>query len=423
MSFPYKTISTNIDSVNTGSFYDQSDLDNILSGSINDKYFGASEQDVIEFSVFDIDGNLQIWKTLTTTPIYNIVSKTYKDVDQNTLTYNYKQYDGGYLMSFDTILFDTLNDLSSSSVNTANHVVSYNCVRNIGGTPSYPLTIKAISPSRKEIQLITKINDNADDEIQNIVNLELQAFAQKKFLIRDIIPTIVQQLDGYQIYSQSITLIQNNKKLIDVMKTTFGFKNDVDVLNFLNDTYVGFTKPIQGNDNQVFYDVFDGILNYLKNWLYTYYKDIKSASELTKIFEYIINNATQIRLNKINTFYGVNAATQKVIVDFITSVFYDNFVKSIVEQINIDYQNKYFVPYLLGGYAIVNDTQDMDVYVNNIREVNKTKGQGPGVGLGAIFPLTSKYGLRADVKEYLAKLSTESNLFRSEEHTSELQSH
>jgi hypothetical protein len=78
-----------------------------------------------------------------------------------------------------------------------------------------------------------------------------------------------------------------------------------------------------------------------------------------------------------------------------------------------DYQNKYFVPYLLGGYAIVNDTQDMDVYVNNVREVNKTKGQGPGVGLGAIFPLTSKYGLRADVKEYLAKLSTESNLFSS----------
>jgi len=76
-----------------------------------------------------------------------------------------------------------------------------------------------------------------------------------------------------------------------------------------------------------------------------------------------------------------------------------------------DYQNEYFVPYVLGGYAMINDTQDMDVYVNSVREVNKTKGGGPGLGVGAIFPLTSKYGFRADVKEYLAKISTESNLF------------
>ena len=75
-----------------------------------------------------------------------------------------------------------------------------------------------------------------------------------------------------------------------------------------------------------------------------------------------------------------------------------------------DYQNEYFVPYVLGGYAMINDTQDMDVYVNSVREVNKTKGGGPGVGVGAIFPLTSKYGFRADVKEYLAKISTESNV-------------
>jgi len=75
-----------------------------------------------------------------------------------------------------------------------------------------------------------------------------------------------------------------------------------------------------------------------------------------------------------------------------------------------DYQNEYFVPYVLGGYAMLNDTQDMDVYVNGVREVNKTKGGGPGFGVGAIFPLTSKYGFRADVKEYLSKITNESNV-------------
>ena len=52
------------------------------------------------------------------------------------------------------------------------------------------------------------------------------------------------------------------------MRTTFGFATDLDVIKFLNDIYVGFKNPVYGNDNQVIYDVFDGILNYLKNWLY-----------------------------------------------------------------------------------------------------------------------------------------------------------
>jgi len=52
----------------------------------------------------------------------------------------------------------------------------------------------------------------------------------------------------------------------------------------------------------------------------------------------------------------------------------------------------------------------MDVYVNGVREVNKTKGGGPGLGMGAIFPLTSKYGFRADIKEYLVKITNESNV-------------
>jgi hypothetical protein len=72
MAFPYKTISKNIDSVNSGSFYDESDLNTFLSGSTTDKYFGTSEQDVIEFSVYDIDENLQLWKTVPVNSIYNV---------------------------------------------------------------------------------------------------------------------------------------------------------------------------------------------------------------------------------------------------------------------------------------------------------------------------------------------------------------
>lgn len=343
MAFPYKTISTNIDSVNSGSFYDQSDLNTILSGSTVDKYFGTSEQDVIEFSVYDIDENLQIWKQIPVSPIYNVINKTYKDVDQKVITYSYKQYNSGYLVSFNRdILFDTLIHLSSSNITSGNHIVSYNNIRNIGGTPDYPLIIKNISVSRKELQLIPSFKTDAENEEQSLINLEFEAFATKKFLIRDIIPVLIQQLDGYQIYSQSEELIKNNKQTFQIMKSTFGFRTDLDVINFLNETYIGFTKPIQGNDNQIIYDIFDGILGYLKNWLYTYYKNIESAAQLQLQFQYIINKVTEIRLRKLNTFFGANAVNQTLIINFITHIFYDNFVKTLIDQINVDYQNKYF---------------------------------------------------------------------------------
>lgn len=343
MAFPYKTISTNVDSVNSGSFYDQADLDTILSGSSVDKYFGASEQDVVEFSVYDIDGNLQVWNNVPVNPIYNVVNKTYKDVDQKVLTYNYKQYNSGYIISFNRdILFDTLTHLSSSNITNGNHIVSYNSIRNIGGTPEYPLIIKNISVSRKELQLIPSFKTDVNDEVQSLINLELEAFATKKFLIRDIIPVLTQKLDGYQIYAQSEELIKNNKQTFQIMKATFGFRTDLDVINFLNETYIGFTKPIQGNDNQIIYDVFDGILVYLKNWLYTYYKNVESAAQLQAHFQYIINKATEIRLRKVNTFFGANVVNQALITNFITHIFYDNFIKNVVNQINVDYQNKYF---------------------------------------------------------------------------------
>lgn len=343
MAFPYKTISTNIDSINSGSFYDQSDLDVILSGSFVDQYFGTSEQDIIEFSIYDIDGNLQSWNTVPTSSIYNIINKTYKDVDQNIITYNYKQYNNGYIVSFDrNVLFDTLTNLSGSNIVNGNHIVSYNSVRNLGGTPDFPLIIKNISVSRQEIQLIPSFKVDETDELQLLIQLELEAFATKKFLIRDIIPILTKQIDSYQNYSYIDDLINNNKEAFQLIRTTFGFQTDLDVINFLNDIYVGFTKPIKGNDNQIIYDAFDGISNYLKNWLYTYYKNIKSASELQIIFQYIINNATEIRLQKLNTYFGTNPVNRALIVNFITNIFYDSFIKTVINKIDVDYQNKYF---------------------------------------------------------------------------------
>jgi len=355
MSFVYQTISNNVSSLNSGSFYTQTELDTFLSGSVIDKYFGASEQDLIEFSLYDIEGNLQYWNTLPTSPVYNVLTSTYKDVDQNSLSYTYKQYNSGYTLSFNrNILLDVMGNLTSSNISTGNYVLSYNFIRNIGGTETYPLVIKNISTSRKEIQLIPSFKVDPNNEITNLINLELTAFAQKKILIRDIVNLFVSELEKYQIYSQASDLISNNKITFALMRNTFGFKTDLDVIKFLNDIYVGFKNPVVGNDNQVIYDIFDGILNYLKNWLYTYYQKIVSVDELLLNMQYIINKATEIRLNKTNIFFGTNVANKKIITDFITTIFYDNFVKNVVNNLYTDYTNK-FLGYLQNSLNLGNN--------------------------------------------------------------------
>ena len=91
MSFPFATISSNVNSLNTGSFYSQKDLSTFNVSQSTDIFFAESSQDIIEFSTYDIVGNLNSWRTLSKNDTYSIINKTYKDVNNNSLTYNYKK--------------------------------------------------------------------------------------------------------------------------------------------------------------------------------------------------------------------------------------------------------------------------------------------------------------------------------------------
>ena len=61
MAYPYLTISSQINSLNSGSFYTESDLSTIKASQSSDIFFGTTEQDSIEFSAYDINGNQLVW--------------------------------------------------------------------------------------------------------------------------------------------------------------------------------------------------------------------------------------------------------------------------------------------------------------------------------------------------------------------------
>ena len=220
MAFPFLTISSNSGSLNSGSYFIQSDLDIFNDVPFQEYYFGNSEQDVVEFSVYDIDGNINVWKYLPVNPTYNVINKTYRDVDNVLQTYSYKNYQSSYVISFNkNILLDTLNDFSSSGIISGNHVSSYNFIRNVGGNQDYQLYVKDISPSRKEVKLTPSFKLDTSNEENVLVFLQYEAFARKSVLIRDTIPLFNYFLDSYQIYKNNETLISENTGIFNLLRT------------------------------------------------------------------------------------------------------------------------------------------------------------------------------------------------------------
>lgn len=76
------------------------------------------------------------------------------------------------------------------------------------------------------------------------------------------------------------------------------------------------------------------------------------------------------------------------------------------------FQAKYFVPYVLASYVEQTENQTFS-YVNNsgLQQTGKVVAKGPGLGIGGIVPITEKYGVRLDVKQYSLTSTVTSNMF------------
>ena len=83
---------------------------------------------------------------------------------------------------------------------------------------------------------------------------------------------------------------------------------------------------------------------------------------------------------------------------------------------------KHFVPYVLATYAQVTENTTFS-YINNsgLRQTGKFDANGPGLGFGGIIPITEKYGIRADARQYNAKSVNTSNMFSAFNSSSDIQ--
>jgi hypothetical protein len=340
MAFPFLTISSNIDSLNSGSFYSENDLSVFNISQSSDVFFGNSSQDVIEFSVYNIAGNLSNWNILEKNDTYNIINGTYKDVDNNNLSYSYKKYNGSYIISTNRkILLNTKQDLINSGIQSGSQVVSYNFLRNVAGNTNYKLIIKSISTDRKEIQLIPNFKLDTNNEENLLQNLNFEGFSRKMILVNDIAEKIIIGLNGFnaEYYYKSI-ITDDIKNQLNVL---FGFQTEAQIIQFLNDIYFGFSLKYIENNGNITLKKYDGIKTYVTNWIYTYYKNLVNISDLNSQFEYIITKSAENNLTLLNYNYQ-NIDSNGVTKAFIDSVFYTNFIVPLLNNIGTEYNNKYF---------------------------------------------------------------------------------
>lgn len=75
-------------------------------------------------------------------------------------------------------------------------------------------------------------------------------------------------------------------------------------------------------------------------------------------------------------------------------------------------QAKYFVPYVLASYVDQTENETFS-YVNSsgLQQTGKVVAKGPGLGIGGIVPITDKFGVRLDVRQYNATSTVTSNMF------------
>jgi hypothetical protein len=323
MAFPFNTISENLTNLNTGSFYAENDLAVFNLSRSTDTFFGNSSQDIIEFSVFDIAGNLQHWNIVPKNDTYSVLNGNYVDVHQKTGSYNYYQFNSSYTISSGRqILLNTLNDLNAASIMSGSQVVSYSFLRNVAGNNANPLIIKSVSLDRKEVQLVPNFTLDATNPESVLLNNYYLGFCTGDVLLGDILRQLIDALAGFNAVPYYTKFSTANPCAFTTFKKLFGFTSDSGIINFFNRTYAS-------------------ILNYITNWLYTNYNKVIRLADLRAAVADIVNTALQFNLVKLNNNYlnldasgSVNSITQ--------AIYYVDFINPALSTAYNAYTSKYF---------------------------------------------------------------------------------
>lgn len=335
MSIPYPYISNNPQHVNSGSYFNKKETSLFVNGYFTDLWYGFSETDIIELSVFDLNNNQLGWKTIKTDKNYKKVSLSYINSLDEKVFYSYDELINDFILyKNEKVLTNPIDEISSSfGITDGSYILSYNFVREMAGDQINPLVIKDISPSRKEIKIIPSGNNNP----------RYEAFCKSKFLVKDVTPLLLQLTNKCPCDQLYTSIKFNYTNEIIFLKHLLFLDSDGALINFINNFYediIIYTNPANVNQPLEKIKRTQGIKTYFQNYLLSNYETIGDFSELQKTF----NEFVSYRIKNQFKVYG-NQTNSKEFIDaekFLNDFFINYFFSPIIDNVKTSFNSKYY---------------------------------------------------------------------------------
>jgi hypothetical protein len=346
MAIPYPYITNNQNHVNTGSYFNQSETEMFVSDFGTDVWYGFSEKDIIELSVYDLDQTLLGWDTLNTDKTYNRNTLTYLDEQDRPTAYRYSEIVNDFILYKNSkILVNPLEQLSSSfGITEGSYLLAYNFTREMAGGASSPLVIKDISPSRKEVKLVPKHGNE----------VRFEAFCKKKFPIKDVAALLIQTTKNCPYDNIFSSIKKDYSSEIAFLKQLLFLPSDGGLLTYIKNLYedlIIYTNPSSTLQSIDKIKRTQGIKTYFQNHVLSNYESISDFNELEKKFKIYVED----RVNRQFSVYGNQitgdfAKAKSFLIDFFTTHFYIPTTRKTQET----FENKYF-SYLKNALNIGNN--------------------------------------------------------------------
>jgi len=337
MSLSYPVLGEYTGSVQSGSYLSPTDTSLFYVSQSTDIWFGISKNDVIELGVYSIDDKTLLnWSVLNQSKEFKTVNLSYIDSLNSVKNYSYQELVKPFTVyKNNSILFKPYDDLSSVGITEGTYDISYNFVREMAGTPTDPLSIKEISPSRTEVKLIPLKKSD----------IQYDSFCVKKFPIRDVAPvllSIAKSLPYDKIYKE-MSSIKKYKSGVDFIKFAFFLVDDGSVVEFLRNLYedlIKYTSILRTDDlESTTIKRVQGIRTYYANFLLQNYDFIADFNDIDKKFTDFVNLRLDERFNQLlkSQNQGYKDARQ-FCYDFFVVYFYRNYINPLKDS----YHDKYF---------------------------------------------------------------------------------
>lgn len=338
LSFDETTLNTGIASgsyfpPNLQELYEQKFVD-------TEKYFGTSDNDLIEYTLYNSSQEAIAFNRVVPTISYSVVQGTYYDINNTLSSYTFAKPFTNFTKFNNELLLNTQDILSKTQVAPGLYYVLYNFVRDIAGNNQNRLVIKEISPSRTELRLSFAFNPTLSVKA-GLDATKTSAFADKKYLFLQISSLVNNIIDTNPI-SQTFVANSTNYNYVAIAQN-LGLKSDAQLQQFIVDTYTGFDKIItlSNTDDQSIQQMskFIGIDDQLKNFTYTYNSTEFSKDEILLAFKTIVTKVSQDRILQKTS---INTAQLQTTLDVFVQLIYTDWLEPKMTQLLDDYYNRFF---------------------------------------------------------------------------------